>query len=91
METAFKGTMFCSFTLFLFCDKNTNLNFCICKGYLIENILQLLPGLQFDMCYVIKARVEFEIAEVTRFAIKNVDLKILEHSLEYLYSDVICV
>ena len=45
METAFKGTMFCSFTLFLFCDKNTNLNFCICKGYLIENILQLLPGL----------------------------------------------
>ena len=28
---------------------------------------QLLTGLQFDICYVIKTRVGFEIAEITRF------------------------
>ena len=43
------------------------------------------------MCYVIKATIGFEIAEVNRFAIKNIDLKILKHSLEYVYSEVICV
>ena len=29
--------------------------------------MQLLIGLQFDICYVIKTRVGFEIAEITRF------------------------
>ena len=33
----------------------------------LKNILQLLTGLQFDICYVINTRVGFEIAEVTRF------------------------
>ena len=33
----------------------------------LKNILQLLTGLQFDICYVIKTRVGFEIAEMTRF------------------------
>ena len=33
----------------------------------LKNILKLLTGLQFDICYVINTRVEFEIAEVTRF------------------------
>ena len=32
-----------------------------------KHILQLLAGLQFDICYVIKTRVGFEIAEITRF------------------------
>ena len=31
------------------------------------NILQLLTGLQFDICYVIKTRAGFKIAETTRF------------------------
>ena len=44
--------------------------------------------------------VGFEIAEMTRFlnyissysfALKNVNLKILENSLEYVYSEVICL
>ena len=34
---------------------------------LLKNILQLLTGLQFDICYVIKTRLRFEIAEITRF------------------------
>ena len=34
----------------------------------LKNILQLLTGLQFDICYVIKTRVGFKIAEVTRFS-----------------------
>ena len=33
----------------------------------LKNILQLLTGLQFDIFYVIKTRVGFEIAEITRF------------------------
>ena len=33
----------------------------------MENILQLLTGLQFYICYVIKTRVGFKIAEMTRF------------------------
>ena len=33
----------------------------------MENILQLLTGLQFHICYVIKTRVGFKIAEMTRF------------------------
>ena len=67
--TVFKATIFCSVTsiMFPFCHKNTNLNFSIFKGYQIENILQLLTGLQFDICYVIKTRVEFKIAEIKRF------------------------
>ena len=69
------------------------------KGYQIEKILQLLTGLQFDICYVIKTRVRFKIAEMTRylnyistysFAL-NINLKILENSLKYVYSDVICL
>ena len=61
-------------------------------------MLQLLPGLQFDICYVIKTRLQFGIAEMSRFlncigsysfALKNVNLKNLENSLEYVYSDVI--
>ena len=32
-----------------------------------KNILQLLAGLQFYICYVIKTRLGFEIAEITRF------------------------
>ena len=44
--------------------------------------------------------VGFEIAQMTRFlnyissysfALKNVNLKILENSLEYVYSEVICL
>ena len=62
-----------------------------------ENILQLLTGLQFDICYIIKTRVGFKIAEMTRFlnyngsysfALQN-NLKILENSREYVYSEVI--
>ena len=61
--------------------------------------MQLLSGLQFDICYVIKTRVQFGIAEMTRFlnyigcysfALKDVNLKILENSLEYIDSEVIC-
>ena len=33
----------------------------------LKNILQLLTGLQFDICYVIKTRVGLEIVEITRF------------------------
>ena len=33
----------------------------------MENILQLLAILQFDICYVIKTRVGFKIAEMTGF------------------------
>ena len=34
---------------------------------LLKNILQLLARLQFDVCYVIKTRVGFEIAGITKF------------------------
>ena len=33
----------------------------------LKNILLLLTGRQFDVCYVIKTREGFEIAEITRF------------------------
>ena len=33
----------------------------------LKSILLLLTGLQFDICYVIKTRFRFEIAEITRF------------------------
>ena len=33
----------------------------------LKKYLQLLTGLQFDICYVIKIRLGFEIAEITRF------------------------
>ena len=79
--------------MFPFCHKNTNLNFFIFIGYQIENILQLFTGLQFDICHVIKTRVGFKIAEMTRFLNyfcsysfalqKIVNLKILENSQEY--------
>ena len=32
----------------------------------LKDILKLLAGLQFDICYVIKTRLEFGIAELTR-------------------------
>ena len=61
--------------------------------------MQLLTGLQFDICYVIKTRVGFKIAEMTRFLNyigsysfalqKIVNLKILENSQEYTHSEVI--
>ena len=64
----FTATIFCSVTLimFPFCHKTTNLNFFIFKVYQIENILQLLGGLQVDIYCVIEARVAFKIAEMTR-------------------------
>ena len=34
----------------------------------MENILQLLTGLQFHICYAIKTGVGFKIAEITRFS-----------------------
>ena len=33
----------------------------------LKNILQLLTGLQFDICYDIKTRLGFEIPEIARF------------------------
>ena len=47
--------------------------FYICKEILLndfskirKNILQLLTGIQFDICYVAKTRVGFKIAKITR-------------------------
>ena len=86
--------------MFLFCCKNTNFRLFIFKGYKIKNILQLLPGLEFDICYVIKERVRFGIAEMTNFlnyigsysfTLKTFNLEILENSLEYVYSEVIFI
>ena len=60
--------------------------------------MQLLSGLQLDICYVIATRVRFGIAEMTKFlnyidnysfALKNVNLKISKNYLEYAYSEVI--
>ena len=60
--------------------------------------MQLLTGLQFDICYIIKTGVGFKIAEMTRFlsyigsnsfAFQNFNQKILENSQEYVYSEVI--
>ena len=61
--------MFCSVTLimFLFCNKDKNLSFLKIQRLQLENILQLMARLQSDICYVIKTRVGFEIAEITRF------------------------
>ena len=33
----------------------------------LKNISQLLTGLQSDVCYFIKTRLGFEIAEITKF------------------------
>ena len=33
----------------------------------LKNVLQLLTGLQFDICDIIKTRVGFKIAETARF------------------------
>ena len=61
--------------------------------------MQLLTGLQFDICYVIKTRVGFKIAEMTRFLNyigsysfalqKIVNQKILENYQDCTYSEVI--
>ena len=48
---------------FTFIKKNCLTNL----AKLLKNILQLLTELQFDICYVTKTRVGFEIAEITRF------------------------
>ena len=62
-DTVFKATMFCSITLimFPFCHKKTFLNDTNLK------IFCRLIALQFDICYVIKTRGGFKIAEMTRF------------------------
>ena len=67
----------------------------------LKNMLQLLTGLQFDICCVIKARFGFEIGEIARFLnyfifihllFKIViNLTILENSQEYAYSKFICL
>ena len=67
----------------------------------LTNILHLLTGLQFDICYVTKTRVGFEIAEIVRFlnyfkAIQLlfkivINLIILENSQEYVNIEVICL
>ena len=57
--------------------------------------MQLLAGLQFDFCYIIKTRVGFKIAEMTRLLkyfssysfVLIINLKILENSQEYVYSE----
>ena len=66
-----------------------------------KNILQPPTGLQFDIFYVIKTRVGFKIAEITRFLnyFKRyhllfeivINLKLLESSQEYVYSEVTCL
>ena len=45
-----------------------------------KDILQLLTGIQFDICYVAKTRVGFKIAKT-----------ILRNSQAYVYSVVICL
>ena len=37
----------------------------------LKSMLQLLTRLQFDICYVIKVRLGFKIAEITRFLAAN--------------------
>ena len=57
--------------------------------------MQLLAELQFDFCYIIKTRVGFKIAEMTRLLkyfssysfVLIINLKILENSQEYVYSE----
>ena len=67
--------------------KLSDATFYICKEILLndfskirENILQLLTGIQFDICYVAKTRVGFKIAKT-----------ILGNSQAYVYSEVICL
>ena len=58
-----------------------------------------MAGLQFDICHVIKTRLGFKIAEMTRFLIyigsysfayqKIVNLKILENPQEHVYGEII--
>ena len=69
--------------MFPFSHKSTNLDFFIFKGYWIENILQQLTGLQFDICYVFKLHWQINLL------FKIVNLKILENPQEYVYSEVI--
>ena len=63
----------------------------------LKNILQLLTGVQFDICYVIKTRVGFEIVEITRFLTAiHLLFKIVIHlnsviHQEYVYSEVVCL
>ena len=53
----------------------------------LKNILQLLTGLQFDICYVIKT-----ILATIHLLFKIVlNLKISKNSQEYLYCEVICL
>ena len=63
--------------------------------------MQLLAGLQSDICYVIKTGIGFETAEITRFlnyfssysfTLKMVfNLKTLENFQEYVHSEVTCL
>ena len=64
-DIVFKATVFCSVTLimFLFCYKDTSLNFCIFRGLKIY----CSYGQDCNLMFVVKARVAFEIVEMTRF------------------------
>ena len=55
-DTVFRAIIFCSdiLIMFPFCQKNANLNLFVFKGYQIENILQLLTGLQFIFAILLK-------------------------------------
>ena len=50
-------------TTFYICKEKLLNNF----SKILKNILQLLTGLQFDIFCVIETRIEFELAEITRF------------------------
>ena len=65
-------------------------------------MFQLLAELQFDICFIIKTRVGFEIVQKLQdfktilaaiyFLFKMaINLKILANSQENVYSDVICL
>ena len=68
----------------------------------LKNILELLTGLQFDICYVIlKQGLNSKLQKLQDFktilgAIHLlfkvvIDLTVLENSQEYLYREVICL
>ena len=68
----------------------------------LKNILELLTGLQFDICYVIlKQDLNSKLQKLQDFktilgAIHLlfkvvIDLTVLENSQEYLYREVICL
>ena len=67
-DTDYKTAAFRSVSLimFLFFTKTQIWIFFI-ERVLTWNILQLLTGLLFDICYGTKTRLGFEIAEMTRF------------------------